>query len=179
MNNHTLSLILLFLSLTFFIIYSCGCLPYLNEGFESKNTIPTPPIHLLRKFKELSKESFQEIEDLNPCQNIKLTKKEDPENQNYKYCLEFPDKKTKRCYTKEKHESDITPFMLAYTAFGDLWLTTPKNQRKKCLNDKKNELANWWLCDPLELKKIENNLPSNQYSKEIHNNLKEICRLDD
>lgn len=178
MNNHTLSLMLLFLSLTFFIIYSCGCLPYLNEGFETQKTIPPPPIHLLNKFKELSKESFQEVKDMNSCPNIKLTKKEDSDNQNYKYCLEFPEKKTKRCYSKEKHETDITPFMLAYTAFGDLWLTTPKNQREKCLNDKKNDLANWWLCDPIELKKIESNIPSNQFAEQIHNSLKQICRLD-
>jgi hypothetical protein len=173
-----LSLLLLFLSLTFALIYLCGCLNLsygTKEGFESK---PIPQINLLKRFKELSKESFQEVEDLNPCPNIKLTKKEDDDLEEYQYCLEFPDTHIKRCYSKEKKDKDITPFMLAYTAFGDLWVTTPKNKRNKCIEEKKDDIAKWWLCDPVEIKKIENNPPTNPYSKEIHNSLKGVCRLE-
>lgn len=179
------NLLLLFLALTFITIYLCDCFSNLkiknkiiNEGFKNETTKPTPPMNLLNKFKELSKESFQEAEDINPCPNIKLTKKEDDENEQYQYCLEFPEKHIKRCYSKEKTEHDITPYQLAYTAFGDFWITLPKNQRKKCIEEKKNDLASWWLCNPIELKKIERNTPTNKYSKEIYKSLKEVCRLD-
>lgn len=176
MNFH---LVLLLLSLTFALIYLCGCLNLsFRENKESFETKPTPPMNLLKRFKELSKESFQEIEDLNPCPNIKLTKKEDDDLEEYQYCLEFPETHIKRCYSKEKKDKDITPYQLAYTAFGDLWISLPKNKRKKCIEEKKDDIANWWLCDPLEIKKIEKNTPNKKYSEEIHQSLKEVCRLD-